>query len=337
MSYTIPFSQIGNQDVPVVGGKNASLGEMFNTLTSQGVRVPDGFAVTADAYRAFLAHNSLQEKLQNLLAGLDHHNLDNLAETGSACRELVAGGTMPESVASDIKAAYSNLQGMGNGSVAVRSSATAEDLPTASFAGQHESFLNITGIDALLQAVLSCYVSLFNDRAIKYREDNGFEHMQVALSVGVQRMVRADAGSAGVAFTLEPETGNDNFIYITAAWGLGENIVQGAVSPDEFFLFKPAIDAGLHPIVQKKIGSRNSAWSMPVAVNGRSGISRPLPGKDPHGPWRNRISQRWAPGAGQSSSIRACPWTLNGPKTALPVNCSSCRPGRKQCTGSNRN
>jgi pyruvate,water dikinase len=256
MEYCLPFRQLRNSDIAVVGGKNASLGELLAKLDPLGVRIPDGFAVTAQAWRAFLEHNRLAEGLAAELARLDNVTLVNLAEVGARCRALVAGGKIPDAIASEIADAYRNLQGPGAISVAVRSSATAEDLPTASFAGQHDSFLNVSGVDALLAAVLACYVSLFNDRAIKYRIDNGFAHMQVALSVGVQRMVRSDLGSAGVAFTLDPESGFDKVIYITSAWGLGENVVQGAVNPDEFYVFKPALAANRRSIIRRNLGSK---------------------------------------------------------------------------------
>ncbi|MDT8399731.1 MAG: phosphoenolpyruvate synthase [Pseudomonadales bacterium] len=265
-TYVIPFSNIHNTDVPLVGGKNASLGEMFNELSSSGIRVPDGFALTAQAYRVFLQHNGLNEKLQAELDGLDTKHLSNLAQVGQNCRDLIAAGSLPEAISSASLAAYADLEKDQAVSVAVRSSATAEDLPGASFAGQHDSFLNVQGEQKLLAAIQQCYASLFNDRAIKYRIDNGFEHMQVALSVGVQRMVRADKGSAGVAFTLDPESGFSNVIYLTAAWGLGENVVQGAVNPDEFYLFKPAIEAGRRSIINRKLGAKEN--KMIYAENG---------------------------------------------------------------------
>ncbi len=256
MPYCLPFRQLRNSDIAAVGGKNASLGELLATLVPLGVRIPDGFAVTAQAWRDFLAHNNLADKLAAELARLDNVTLANLAEVGARCRALIAGGTIPTGIAAEIRHAYHLLQGMDGLSVAVRSSATAEDLPTASFAGQHDSFLNVRGEDSLLAAVLACYVSLFNDRAIKYRIDNGFAHMQVALSVGVQRMVRSDLGSAGVAFTLDPESGFDKVIYITSAWGLGENVVQGAVNPDEFYVFKPALAAGRRSVIRRRMGDK---------------------------------------------------------------------------------
>lgn len=256
MKYCIPFREIRNKDIASVGGKNASLGEMLFELSKYSIRIPDGFAVNADAYRLFIQQNNLEEKLRNTLSKLDQKELSNLTEIGKICRQYIGGGSIPETLHKEIISAYHSLNGGDLLSVAVRSSATAEDLPTASFAGQHDSFLNITGDEALLKAVQKCYISLFNDRAIKYRVDNGFDHMHVALSVGVQRMVRADLGSAGVAFTIDPESGFENIIYITSAWGLGENIVQGAVIPDEFYLFKPSVKANKKALIHKRAGAK---------------------------------------------------------------------------------
>jgi len=256
MAKVLTFRQIHNTDVALVGGKNASLGEMFNKLAPIGIRIPDGFAVTAEAWRDFLVHNRLEDALRSQLASLDTATLDNLATVAAACRQLIHGGQLPAEVQEAIRAAYNELDPGLQLSVAVRSSATAEDLPDASFAGQHDSYLNIRGEEALLAAVINCYASLFNDRAIKYRIDNKFEHMDVALSVGVQHMVRSDVGSAGVAFTIDPESGNGNVIYITGAWGLGENVVQGAVNPDEFYIFKQAIGTLPRSIVYRQLGSK---------------------------------------------------------------------------------
>ncbi|HEY0961481.1 MAG TPA: phosphoenolpyruvate synthase [Pseudomonadales bacterium] len=256
MSYCIPFSAIRNTDVASVGGKNASLGEMIATLAPLGVSVPDGFAVTAEAWRRFVEANEIGGELDATLRSLDNATLANLPEIGARCRGLVASGKLPPDVIDDIRRAFGELQGNGAMSVAVRSSATAEDLPAASFAGQHDSFLNVSGAEHMLAAVKACYVSLFNDRAIKYRVDNGFPHMQVALSVGVQAMVRSDLGSAGVAFTLDPESGSDKVVYLTSAWGLGENVVQGAVNPDEFYVFKQALVARKLAIVRRNLGAK---------------------------------------------------------------------------------
>jgi pyruvate,water dikinase len=254
----MPFNQLRNTDVALVGGKNASLGEMTVSLTNFGIRIPEGFALTAQAFRLFMSENSLNQKLSEELLKLDKEKLSNLSEVGKKCRELISSGKLPQIICDEILQFYRALNKDKNISVAVRSSATAEDLPTASFAGQHDSFLNIHGEENLLTAVLKCYVSLYNDRAIKYRLDNGFEHTQVALSVGVQRMVRSDIGAAGVAFTLDPETGFENVIYLTSAWGLGENVVQGAVNPDEFYIFKPSVKQKNHSIINKKLGAKEN-------------------------------------------------------------------------------
>lgn len=254
--FVIPFSKLGLQNIDEVGGKNASLGEMFNQLGQLGIRVPDGFAVTSTAYRHFLKANHLESQLLEILKKLDNEKMSNLAEIGKSCRELVAKASIPMDLKEAIENWYLDFSARQSGpfSVAVRSSATAEDLPTASFAGQHESFLHVEGAKEVLEACHRCYISLFNDRAIKYRVDNGFEHMDVALSCGIQKMVRSDISSSGVAFTLDPETGFRNVIYITGAWGLGENIVQGAIDPDEFLVFKPTLKQGFDAILKRKAG-----------------------------------------------------------------------------------
>ena len=256
-TYIIPFNEIILSHLPQVGGKNASLGEMFNKLQPLGIEVPNGFAITVESYRSFLFQNNLTEKLQKLLNNIDATSLATLPEIALQCRTLVTDAIIPEDVKNEIKHAYRQLSNNQNNiPVAVRSSATAEDLPTASFAGQHDSFLNICGEQHLLNAVHRCYVSLFNDRAIKYRIDNGFDHMQVGLSVGVQHMVRSDEGCAGVIFTIDPESGFENAIYITGAWGLGENVVQGAVTPDEFWVFKPTLAQGKNALISRKKGAK---------------------------------------------------------------------------------
>jgi len=258
--FIIPFQQLTMKDVGDVGGKNASLGEMIRNLSPLGIAVPDGFAVTVAAFYDFLAFNCASPQIQVALDRLDRATLANLSEVGEACRAIVKRGNFPEPVKQSIVDAYNQLQkdNYRNISVAVRSSGTAEDSPTASFAGQHDSFLNVYGEDELLQAVKGSYASLYNDRAIKYRLDNGFSDMQVGQSVGVQLMVRSDKGSAGVAFTIEPEHGNENIIYITGSWGLGESVVQGAVNTDEFYLFKTAIEKGRQPIVSRTLGAKQN-------------------------------------------------------------------------------
>lgn len=255
-TYVKKFEEIGIDDLPSVGGKNSSLGEMFSKLSSRGIAVPDGFATTAFAFEEFLTKNTLQPKLHDLLSELDKEKYSNLGVIGSKARAVLLAAELPEQLQSAIIIAYKELCGPEDCEVAVRSSATAEDLPQASFAGQHESYLNIRGEKALLEAVKKCFASLYTDRAIKYREDNGFEHEKVALSVGVQKMVRSDKASSGVIFTLEPESGFRDIVHISGVWGLGENIVQGTVTPDEFYVFKPTLRQNKNPIVQKKLGGK---------------------------------------------------------------------------------
>ncbi|MGB5229706.1 MAG: phosphoenolpyruvate synthase [Eudoraea sp.] len=254
--YIKHFDEIGIQDIPQVGGKNASLGEMYNKLTSQGLKVPNGFTTTSDAYWNFLDENSLRKPLQIALAQLDTENYYNLNEIGAKARKMILGGKLPSDLSRKIIEAYQNLYKKEQFAVAVRSSATAEDLPDASFAGQHDTFLNIKGRAALLKAVKKCFASLYTNRAIKYREEKGFKHDEIALSVGVQKMVRADMGCSGVGFTIEPESGFENVILLSGVWGLGENIVQGTVNPDEYYIFKPGLELGKYPIIQKKMGDK---------------------------------------------------------------------------------
>jgi len=252
------FDQLTMDKVSIVGGKNASLGEMIGSLSPRGIRVPDGFAITVEAYNEFLKFNAIASRLQSWLDQVDVKTLEKLDSVGEECRKIIMESTLPPSIQESVSNAYQQLilKYRADISVAVRSSASAEDSPGASFAGQHDSFLNIRGIRDVLLAVKRCYASLFNDRAIKYRIDHGFNHMQVGISVGVQAMVRSDRGSAGVAFTIDPESGNKNFIYITGAWGLGESVVQGAVNTDEFYFFKPAIDAKKNGLVYKQLGTK---------------------------------------------------------------------------------
>jgi pyruvate, water dikinase len=256
VTYIKKFNDIHIGDVIVVGGKNASLGEMFSNLSAKGIAVPDGFATTTFAFEEFLTHNALHAPLYDLMQQLDKINYSNLKEIGAKARALLLIAELPKNVALAIVHAYKELCGQHYLEVAVRSSATAEDLPQASFAGQHESYLNVKGEDALLIAVKKCFASLYTDRAIKYREDNGFLHQKVDLSVGVQKMVRSDKASSGVVFTLEPESGFRNIIHISGVWGLGENIVQGTVTPDEFLVFKPTLAQGKNAIIQKRLGEK---------------------------------------------------------------------------------
>ncbi len=254
------FEKLGKDDVPRVGGKNASLGEMVGHLASQGVRVPPGFATTAEAYWQFIEANRLGQMITDSLAALEAGHAP-LAEVGTAIRRAFLRAMWPQDIAEAIQASYRELcrrAGKADADVAVRSSATAEDLPDASFAGQQETFLNIRGDTALLDACRRCYASLFTDRAISYRRAKGFDHMKVALSVGVQRMVRSDLGSAGVMFSIDTETGFDKVVLINAAWGLGENVVQGTVDPDEYEIFKPFLsNTEVTPIIEKKLGEKS--------------------------------------------------------------------------------
>lgn len=244
------------QDVPAVGGKNASLGEMLTTLSAQGIRVPDGYATTADAFRYFLSYNELPAKLAELMAQLDRTHYSNLAEIGGKARQLIYCADMPDDLGLAIEDAYTRLCPGDEHLVAVRSSATAEDLPNASFAGQHESFLFVSGEAAVVDAVQMCFASLYTDRAIKYREDNGFAHESVALSAGVQRMVDTDKGCSGVLFTLEPESGFRDVLHISGIWGLGENLVQGAATPDEWLVFKPLLGKAKDPVIRRTLGAK---------------------------------------------------------------------------------
>ena len=252
------FSELGVADVPLVGGKNASLGEMYRELEGQGIRVPNGFAVTADAYRHTLAQGDAWQRLQASLDGLDPSDLDDLARRASLARDIVYGAELPPDLAAQIRDAYRMLVGQYGAelTVAVRSSATAEDLPTASFAGQHETFLNIAGEARVLDAVRRCYASLFKERAIMYRIENGFDHFKVLLSAGIMKMVRSDLAASGVAFSLDTESGFRDAVLINGAYGLGENVVQGTVDPDEFYVFKPALQMGRRAVLRRSLGGK---------------------------------------------------------------------------------
>jgi pyruvate,water dikinase len=252
------FDDIGMGDVPVVGGKNASLGEMRRALTPLGVRTPDGFATTADAYWAFLRSADLERVVTDALGTLDVNDIIRLQAAGARVRSAILAASLPSELATEIAEGYRRLEAQygDHCDVAVRSSATAEDLPEASFAGQQETFLNIHGEAMLLDAVRRCYASLFTDRAIVYRAHHGFDHTQVALSVGVQKMVRSDLACAGVMFSIDTETGFSNAVLVNGAYGLGESVVQGTVNPDEFYVFKPTLARGFRPILQKKLGTK---------------------------------------------------------------------------------
>lgn len=278
--YILPFASIRSADLPKVGGKNASLGEMYSQLVPEGILVPDGFAITAKAWYDLIAQDHENKKLKEIVAGLERPGYGNLREVGDACRQLIHSLPLPDSIRNSVLTGYRELQKRCGSeiSVAVRSSATAEDLPDASFAGQHESFLNIRGEEALLEACRMCYESLYTDRAIKYREDKGFKHEQVALSIGVQQMVRSDLACSGVAFTLDPESGFRNVVHISASWGLGENIVKGTVTPDEFYVFKPTLAKGKFAVISRKTGSKEMTMVYAGSGNTETGtVNLPTP------------------------------------------------------------
>jgi len=256
--YVTPFSQLRMGDVDQVGGKNASLGEMLSQLTEEGIRVPDGFATTAEAFRDFLRESSIEEKINARLAALDVDDVKALTTAGAEIRGWVVAAPLPRQLDTEIRSFYAWLKGDAAADipVAVRSSATAEDLPDASFAGQQETYLNVVGVDGVIERVKHVFASLYNDRAIAYRVHKGFAHAEVALSAGVQRMVRSDKGAAGVMFTIDTESGFDDVVFITASYGLGETVVQGAVNPDEFYVHKPMLKAGKFPLIRRSLGSK---------------------------------------------------------------------------------
>jgi pyruvate, water dikinase len=253
------FAELGLDDIPLVGGKNASLGEMYSALSAAGVRVPPGFAITADAYREFLHESQLDQKIAHVLKDLDTHDIADLRQRGRQVRQAMMAAPLPAALEAALLEAYDRLSAESHVEavdVAVRSSATAEDLPDASFAGQQETYLNVQGHAALLDACKRCFASLFTDRAISYRADKGFDHESIALSVGVQRMVRSDLAASGVMFSIDTETGFRDAVLLNAAYGLGENVVQGTVNPDEYYVFKPTLRQGFRPILQKRLGTK---------------------------------------------------------------------------------
>ena len=254
--YVIKLAELGMNDVESVGGKNASLGEMISNLSNLGVSVPGGFATTAAAYRKFLSTDGLDQRIANVLDNLDVDNIDALSTAGSTIRDWILETPLPDDLMLAVTSAWEEMSAGSDIAVAVRSSATAEDLPDASFAGQQETFLNVRGLENMIEAIHHVFASLFNDRAIAYRVHQGFAHAEVALSAGVQTMVRSDIGASGVIFTLDTETGFREAVFITSSWGLGETVVQGAVNPDEFYVYKPALAKGDHPILRKNLGSK---------------------------------------------------------------------------------
>ncbi|STO97549.1 pyruvate, water dikinase [Helicobacter canis] len=260
MKYIKFFKELNNKDVPLVGGKNASIGEMFQELVPVGIKVPNGFAITSDAYWYLLDSGGIRQKIIDLLAGVDVTEIDVLKTRSKQIRELIFGTPLPTDLRDEIFEAYRILSeeyGMKYADVAVRSSATAEDLPDASFAGQQDTYLSVKGQTDLVHYIKSCFASLFTDRAVSYRASRGFDHFKVALSVGVQKMVRADKGSAGVMFSIDTETGFKDAVFITSSWGLGENVVGGTVNPDEFYVFKPTLKEGKRPIIKRQLGHKH--------------------------------------------------------------------------------
>src|SRR5436190_18888105 len=260
MKYIKWFNEITMNDLLLVGGKNASLGEMISQLSNKGIRIPHGFAITAQAYWYYIKHNHLIDKMKEAMSDVtDVISVKELERVGQYIRTLIEHGSVPNDLAEEICQAYKDLSvsyHIKECDIAVRSSATAEDLPTASFAGQHDSFLNVKGKKELLIFYKKCLASLFNDRAIIYRKDQKFDHFKVALSVGVQKMIRSDKAVSGVAFSLDTETGFKDVVTIESSYGLGESIVQGSITPDLFLVYKPHIDRVLQPIIQKKRGSK---------------------------------------------------------------------------------
>jgi pyruvate,water dikinase len=257
--YILPLNEVGIRDIDHVGGKNASLGEMIQNLSTLGIRIPAGFVITVDAYRAFIAHNDLEPAIRKEINSIDFDNIESLRRAGLNIRQLIARGKFPDGLADEVSKAYLDLSELYNQEatdVAVRSSATAEDLPDASFAGQQDTYLNVRGTVSLLDAVTNCFASLFTDRAISYRNNFRYDHFSIGLSIGVQKMVRSDLGTSGVAFSLDTESGFKDVVLINATYGLGEMLVQGSVSPDEYIVFKPTLEQGFDAIIDRKLGAK---------------------------------------------------------------------------------
>ncbi|MEP2239480.1 MAG: PEP/pyruvate-binding domain-containing protein, partial [Maribacter sp.] len=278
-NYIRHFNEININDVPTVGGKNASLGEMFQKLTSKGVQVPDGFATTAEAYWHFLQEVHIKDEIFKLLENLNTKDFSNLKEIGESVRNAILATEIPQDIQDSINGGYDFLANKYKGdiSLAVRSSATAEDLPSASFAGQQDTYLNVKGKKDLIDACKRCYTSLFTNRAIKYREDNGFDHTKVALSIGIQMMVRSDLAASGVNFTLDPDTGFDQVVMVSSIYGLGENIVQGSINPDDYFVYKPSLKNGIEqPIISRRLGSKEKTMVYDKTGSGIINLDTPV-------------------------------------------------------------
>ena len=334
------FHEIGINDTPLVGGKNASLGEMYRELVPRGIKVPNGFAVTAEAYRHVLQVGGLAQTIRHLLSDLDTRDLKNLAERGRRVREAILTISLPQDLQQEITQAYATLcaEYGPETDVAVRSSATAEDLPDASFAGQQESFLNIRGERALLAACQQCLASLFTDRAISYRVDKGFDQFTVALSIGVQQMVRSDLAAAGVLFTIDTESGFPDVVLISSAYGLGESVVKGRVDPDEFLVFKPTLKDGFRPIVKRAVGAKQekliyatrgerSTRIVPVPVEQREHLSLNDDEVLTLARWGCLIEEHYSNKAGQPM-----PMDIEWAKDGRTGELSFCRPARRPFT-----
>lgn len=346
--YTLDFSEIGSKDVSKVGGKNASLGELFNSLKRQGVRVVDGFATTADAYRRLLAQGELEYELRSLVTDFDHEDVEELKRRGHAARVAVLDMPLPKELRDAVFAAYERLcKRLGyEPELAVRSSVIAEDLPEASFAGAAETFLNVRGRQGLLNAVHMCFASLFTDRAISYRARLGYDHLNVAISVGVQPMVRSDRASAGVMFTLETESGFRDVVLITSSYGLGEYVIQSVVTPDEWLVFKPALKAGDRPIIGRRLGSKEvrlihgsgnrptRSEAVPLSERGRFSLTDHEVLKLAR--WACIIEDHYSKQAGHSQ-LMDIEWAKDGvtgetfilqvrPETSTPADCNRLKP-----------
>jgi pyruvate,water dikinase len=329
MRYVIPFRELDLGSIPEVGGKNASLGELLRELEPKGIAIPDGFAITADAFRLHLERAGLNDFVYSTLDQLDVQNVAELARVGRDIRERVRSAPLPPEIETEALAAYARLSsqfGEQETDVAVRSSATAEDLPTASFAGQQETYLNVHGRERLIAAVRACMASLFTDRAIVYRVERGYDHRQVALSVGVQKMVRSDLASAGVIFTLDTESGFRDAVIITSAWGLGESVVQGRVNPDEFWVHKPTLKLGFSPIVRRQLGDK--ALSLVYAEGGGSVVEQQVAADRRRAPtlsdaevlelarWATTIEEHYSARAGHPTPMDI-EWAKDGPSGRL--------------------
>ncbi len=328
------FENLERKDVALVGGKNSSLGEMVQRLGAMGVDVPPGFATSSDAFRAYITYNKLDDLIRETTEALAAEKI-TLHVCGDRVRSAILAGDWPAGLRASIEAAYRELSRRAdqvNLSVAVRSSATAEDLPDASFAGQQETYLNVVGEEALLDACRKCYASLFTDRAISYRTVQGFAHTEVALSIGVQQMVRSDISGSGVMFSIDTETGFDKVVLINAAWGLGENVVQGAVTPDEFQVYKPFLDnPKLHPIIEKKLGAKEK--KMIYAGKATGDIKNVPTSKAERGRFVLNDDEviELARQADEIEKHYGCRWTWNGPRTGSTASCTSCRRGPRRC------